>query len=50
METALINERFDLSQVPDRFLAEELGGELKPSFGRKLRSLVEKAAGSPKTE
>lgn len=50
METALINERFDLSQVPDRFLAEELGGELKPSFGRKLRSLVEKAAGFPKTE
>jgi hypothetical protein len=50
METALIDERFDSSQVPGRFLAEELGGELKPSFERKLRSLGEKAAGSPKTE
>ena len=49
MEAAFAHDKFDWHQVPGCFLAEELGGKLKPSFGKKLRLLVQKVAGRPKT-
>ena len=49
MEAAFAHDKFDWYQVPGCFLAEELGGNLKPSFGKKLRLLVQKVAGRPKT-